>query len=238
MLPKHVRYQAALRPDGAAMIGADPTRAATSGRRDRTRLACETRLDPRIRGQPGARRSAGESVVRRPAKVAAAVILASAILTACEVFPRRFDVVLPEHSREEPGTAIALPVIVLDYTGLVAGLEAGPPARGRSLAIHQHPTQPTALIVDFPGGVCERDAVLELRRAEAGYRLTLRMNLDKPCSGSPANRELRLIFAKPVDPSEIEFVPEGGLTDPPTPTERSQGLAPVVTGAADPVSMS
>jgi hypothetical protein len=141
--------------------------------------------------------------------------VASGVLTACEVFPRRFDFVLPEHPREKPGSAIALPVVVLDYTGLVAGLEASPPARGRSLAIHQHPTQPAALIVDWPGGGCERHAVLELRRAEAGYRLTLRMTLDKPCNGSPANRELHLILAKPVDPSEIEFLPEGGLTDPP-----------------------
>lgn len=128
-----------------------------------------------------------------PTRLGAALLVASVLGTGCELLANRFDVVLPENSTVEPGTAVALPVTVLDYTGLVAGLEAGPPARGRGLAIHQHPTQPTALVVDWPGGVCERDAVLELRRMGAGYRLTLRMAADKPCKASPANRELNLL---------------------------------------------
>ena len=146
-------------------------------------------------------------------------VLLAALLTACELFPRRFDVTLPENRTVEPGAAVALPVVVLDHTGLVTGLEAGPAGRGRSLALRQHPTLSTTVIAEWPGGGCERSAVLELRRTQAGYRLTLGVAWDKdqPCAVSPANRELHIMLSEHVDPADIEFVPEGGLLDPPSP---------------------
>ena len=156
--------------------------------------------------------------VRTYATRVVTTVLLAAVVTGCGLFPRRFDVILPENLTVEPGTAVALPVVVLDYTGLVTGVEAGPAGRGRSLALRQHPTMPTTVIADWPGGGCERNAVLELRGIQAGYRLTVRVAWDKdqPCAVSPANRELHIILSEPVDPADIEFVPEGGFLDPPT----------------------
>jgi hypothetical protein len=164
----------------------------------------------------------------RPIRLVIAVLVTSAVATACELIPRRFDVVLPEHLDAPAGSAIALPVVVLDHTGLVAGLEAGPPGRGRSFALHRHETRPTVLVLDMPGGGCEREAIVEMLRTESGYRLTVRVTWITPCVPFPAARELHLILAEQIDPAEIELVPVGGFLDPPTPS---------VTGTGPRVSM-
>lgn len=145
--------------------------------------------------------------------LAAVLVAASALATACDLLPRRFSVTLPENPDVHAGAAVALPVMVDDHTGLIVNVEPAGPRQGRGLSVSRHPTSPTALIVTWPGGACEREAVLKMSRTQAGYRLTLREALNEPCVPAPAVRELHLILSQPVDPAEIEFVPEGGLID-------------------------
>lgn len=125
-------------------------------------------------------------------------LLLTAFLAAC--FPpagRPFHTTLSTPDGSNP-----LPVALGDETDLVIGIEPAEPATSASLEplVQADPTDPSAVIVSWVGGMCDNDASLSLRPSGAGYALHLEVHqkLGLGCPAAGVLRGLRINTSRPI----------------------------------------
>lgn len=133
--------------------------------------------------------------------VIGAILMAA--LAACGPEPGAlFSTTLSNQDGEFP-----LPVALHDQTGLVAGIGAAQfdPIDFRDAGVLADPTDPTAFILTWLGGMCDNDAALVFRSTGTGYDLQVAVH-GKPGLGCPAAgilRALRIETSEPIPVGEI-----------------------------------
>ena len=99
-----------------------------------------------------------------------------------------------------------LPVELRDGTGLVTGIEPAEsePQAAREPRVEADPTNPSAFIVSWLGGMCEGDAMLSFWRTDSTYTLFLAIRLaGTGCTALGVARALRVRTSSPISADSI-----------------------------------
>jgi hypothetical protein len=142
-------------------------------------------------------------MVFRRALVAALGLVVAAWLVGCVPgAPRTHTLTFPGQ-----GDLAQLPVVLDDRTGLVVRIEPGPgdvPGLVDDDAAIGLPGDPTAVVVRWLGGMCDKQANLTLEDRQGTLWLSVRTDRDfGGCRLAGISRPITLYFATPVDATRI-----------------------------------
>lgn len=102
----------------------------------------------------------------------------------------------------------ALPVVVLDATGLVTGIEPGPQGvwAAHDVSIENAPDGQNALIYTWLGGACDGTATFTFERTGDRFRLSAStMRVGDTCILIGLQRRLRIQLSEPVDAARVNI---------------------------------
>ena len=143
--------------------------------------------------------------IRGPALLAALALVAWVAFAGCGGGPvaTPFAVAYPAAT----AGADAVPISLIDQTGLVTGLAAADEAAAQGVSAV--PGQPNALRASWAGGVCDDRTTLVLNKLGAGYELAIhnhpRFTAGIECDASAVTRAVDITFGQPVDPAALSL---------------------------------
>jgi len=101
--------------------------------------------------------------------------------------------------------ADAVPISLIDQTGLVTGMSQGSGAAAEGVSAVAG--EPNVLRVAWPGGACDDRATLVLNKLGAGYELAIhnhpRFTAGIECDASAVTRAVDITFMQPLDPAAL-----------------------------------
>lgn len=155
------------------------------------------RVDDGAAVRSGARHPGQTNPRRVFLRSAFAAILLVAI-GACSAGPRTYEVTYPATA-----ALAALPVELVDHTGLVTGLVTTstlPPEAAADWreGVRNAAGRPDTLVVDWMGGMCDRRATFTMDVIPGGYRITMLTDTASSCLLAGIGRGVLISLTRPV----------------------------------------
>jgi hypothetical protein len=137
-----------------------------------------------------------------------AVSLAALIGACGSPAGRQFSTTLVHTSLDNPAGDYLLPVVLGDQTNLVTAIESAEAAAtdpGPDLSVKVDPSDPSAIIAVWLGGLCDSDATLVFQRSDSGYTLHLEAHqkLGFGCPAAGIGRAVRIKMSGPFPVGDI-----------------------------------
>ena len=123
--------------------------------------------------------------------------------------PRGAPVATPSSvaSPAAPAGADAVPISLIDQTGLVIGLAVAEEAAAEGVSAV--PGKPNVVRASWAGGVCDDRATLVLNKLGTGYELAIHNHPGftggSECDASAVTRAIDITFAQPIDPTALSL---------------------------------
>ncbi len=131
-----------------------------------------------------------------------ALIVLGLLLCGCSLLgPRTFEITLHAGTVEPRAP---LPVTLVDATGTVVGIQAGPDAQISELGAAPLAGDPNGIVVSWFGGACDTGISFRLEDREGGLRLTGKTSrAGGVCILIALSRRMVVRFLAPVDASKV-----------------------------------
>lgn len=134
----------------------------------------------------------------------ALILLVAVLATACRIEGRAFQTTLRSDSVDP------LPVTLTDATGLVTGIaqaEVDPATTLNDVlpVLHTPPSDPSAAVLTWMGGLCDQDTTLWFHVLNGGYVLnvTTHGKLGLGCPAAGVYRAVRMTTSRPIPVDSI-----------------------------------
>jgi hypothetical protein len=153
--------------------------------------------------------------VGRSAVIAAMVTGVVVATLGCSLVQRTYEVTFP--ARNNGGLGIdALPVRLVDSTGLIIGFQQaspGPDQRGWLEGVAVFPGDPPALVFTWLGGACDRDVSMTVGGTASSLLVTIQTNREAGgCRLVGITRSVLLELNAVVDPANVTFEDPANVT--------------------------